>query len=386
MGLFPLENPIRSYAWGSHTVLADLTRRPSPTADPEAELWIGAHPVAPSKVTAGGTLLELIAADACATLGPHGDRLGFLLKVLAVERPLSLQVHPDADQARRGHAREEAAGIPLGDPRRSYHDDQPKPELICAVTPFVALCGFDDPRRSAALVAGLGIDALKGVVDGLRAGDLRIAVTTLLCWPEAQRAELVAQARAALEGRRHPHAGWVARLAAAYPGDMGSIIALLMNLVELEPGTAMYVPPRTIHAYLHGTGVEILASSDNVLRGGLTPKHIDLPELLAVTDFQAVRPQIREPEPTGDGTEVYQTPAPQFRLIRYRPNPGRKIDVTSPGPGAILCLEGEITVRRGKDALTLIPGGAVFVPHAGGPVELGGHGLAFHAVPGTGPS
>jgi mannose-6-phosphate isomerase len=386
VGLFPLENPIRSYAWGSHTVLADLAGRPSPTADPEAELWIGTHPVAPSRVTAGGTLPELITADPCAALGPHGDRLSFLLKVLAVERPLSLQVHPDADQARRGHAREEAAGIPLGDPRRSYHDDQPKPELICAVTPFVALCGFAVPQRSAALIADLGIDALKGVVEELGAGGLRDAVTTLLCWPAAERAELVAQARTALEGGRHPHARWAARLAAAYPGDMGSIIALLMNLVELEPGTAMYVPPRTVHAYLHGTGVEILANSDNVLRGGLTPKHIDLPELLAVTDFQAAGPQLREPEPTGDGAEVYQTPAPQFRLSRYRPDPGRKIDVISPGPGAILCLEGEITVRRGNDVLTLIPGRAVFVPHAGGPLELGGHGLAFHAVPGTDPS
>lgn len=385
MGLYPLENPIRGYAWGSHTVLAELTGRPAPTQDPEAELWIGAHPTAPSAVSGDRTLLDLIDAAPDENLGPYGSRLPFLLKVLAVAQPLSLQVHPDAEQARRGFAREEAAGVPRGDRARSYHDDQPKPELICAVTPFHALCGFNDPERSADLLTGLGVDRLKEVAETLRGGDLRAAVTTLLTWPASEREELVQEVRSALEDLPGEHERWVAKLAAAYPGDMGTLIALLMNLVELAPGEAMFVPPRTIHAYLHGTGVEILASSDNVLRGGLTPKHIDLPELLAVTDFRAVRPQAQLPEAQAEGGEVYPTPAPQFRLVRYRPKPDGKITVTTPGPGAILCLEGEITVRRGKGEQTLIPGHALFVPYAGGPIELTGHGLAFHAVPGAHP-
>lgn len=385
MGLYPLDNPIRGYAWGSHTVLAELTGRPAPTADPEAELWIGAHPTAPSAVADDRTLLDLLNAAPEENLGPYGDRLPFLLKVLAVEQPLSLQVHPDAEQAKRGFAREEAAGVPRGDRSRSYHDDQPKPELICAVTPFRALCGFNDPERSADLLAALGVDRLKEVVETLRGGDLRGAVTTLLTWPVSEREELVDEVRAALEDRPGTHEQWAAKLAAAYPADMGTLIALLMNLVELQPGEAMFVPPRTIHAYLHGTGVEILASSDNVLRGGLTPKHIDLPELLAVTDFQAVRPNPQLPQAQEDGGEAYQAPAPQFRLVRYRPKPNSKITVSTPGPGAILCLEGEITVRRGKEEQALIPGHALFVPYNGGPVELTGHGLAFHALPGTGP-
>jgi mannose-6-phosphate isomerase len=208
-------------------------------------------------------------------------------------------------------------------------------------------------------------------------------VTSLLTWPGSEREDLVDEVRSALEGRAGSHERWAAKLAVAYPGDMGTLIALLMNLVELAPGEAMFVPPRTIHAYLYGTGVEILASSDNVLRGGLTPKHIDLPELLAVTDFQAVRPHPQQPEAQETGGEVYQTPAPQFRLVRYRPKPDSKITVDTPGPGAILCLEGEITVRRGKDERTLIPGQALFVPYVGVPAELSGHGLAFHALPGA---
>ncbi|GAA2741119.1 mannose-6-phosphate isomerase, class I [Kitasatospora cinereorecta] len=162
MTLFRLHNPIRGYAWGSRTTLAELQGRPAPTAEPEAELWIGAHPTAPSLIDGGGgtTLLDLIGSDPTGALGPDLDRLPFLLKLLAVERPLSLQVHPDAAQAAAGFAAEQAAGVAPDDPHRSYHDDQPKPELICALTPFTALCGFADPAQSAALLGSLHIDAL----------------------------------------------------------------------------------------------------------------------------------------------------------------------------------------------------------------------------------
>ncbi|WP_253796765.1 mannose-6-phosphate isomerase, class I [Kitasatospora paracochleata] len=382
--MFRLHNPIRDYAWGSRTTLAELQGRPAPTAEPEAELWIGAHPTAPSLIDGGGgtTLLDLIGSDPTGTLGPDLDRLPFLLKLLAVERPLSLQVHPDAAQAAAGFAAEQAAGVAPDDPHRSYHDDQPKPELICALTPFTALCGFADPAQSAALLGSLHIDALHGVVQYLRTGDLRGAVTTLLNWPEAERAGLVAQVLAACTTRTGPRAAWTAALARAYPHDTGVITSMLLNLVELRPGEALHLPGRTLHAYLYGTGVEIMAASDNVLRGGLTSKYVDIGELLTITDFRATPPGRIHPAPTANHGETYPAPAPQFRLSRYQVRPQRPITLHRPGPGVLLCLGDEITVRRDADATTLTPGLSVFLPHRGGPVELTGSGVAYHATPG----
>lgn len=385
MTLYHLDNPIRAYAWGSQTTLAELQGRQAPSPQPEAELWVGAHPAAPSVIGDGDgrTLLDLIDSDPVAALGPGRRRLPFLLKLLAVEHPLSLQVHPDADQAAAGHAAEEAAGLAPDDPSRSYHDDQPKPELICALTPFTALCGFAAPEESAALLGSLGISALRDVVDHLRAGDLRGAVTALLTWPEADRPALVAEVLAACAHRAGLRATWTARLALAYPDDTGVITSMLLNLVELQPGQALYLPGRTLHAYLYGTGVEIMAASDNVLRGGLTPKHVNVPELLAITDFHAARPEPIAPATTGDHGETYPTPAPQFRLTRYRPGEHGPAVLRQPGPGVVICLEGRTTVRRGDATTTLTPGLAAFLPHDGGPVELSGHGVAYHAAPGS---
>ncbi len=372
--LYPLDNPVRTYAWGSRTVLAELRGGPVPSSEPEAELWVGAHPTAPSRIAGTGeSLLDRIAKEPAQTLGPY-ERLPFLLKVLAVDAPLSLQVHPDAEQARRGFAREEAEGRPATD--RSYHDDQPKPELICAITEFEALAGFRDPARSAALLRALGIERLGKVVDDLEEGDLKAAVQTLLDWPRADREPLIGEiARHGDEGSEHRHA---ADLARRYPGDMGVVFALLLNLITLEPGQALFVPPRMPHAYLHGTGVEIMAGSDNVLRGGLTPKHVDIPELLAVTDFTAGGPAVRLPRTDG----AYDAPTESFRLSRHAIKDGQELVVDDPGPGAVLCLDGEITVTRGGAQEKLSKGHAVFVPYEGGPVTLRGDGLVFRAAPG----
>ncbi|MCX5208404.1 mannose-6-phosphate isomerase, class I [Kitasatospora sp. NBC_00240] len=385
MTLYHLQNPIRTYAWGSRTTLAELQGRPAPSAEPEAELWIGAHPTAPSLIGdgAGMTLLDLIDSDPVTVLGPGWRRLPFLLKLLAVEQPLSLQVHPDAEQAATGYAAEQAAGLAPDDPNRSYHDDQPKPELICALTPFTALCGFADPAQSAALLDSLGIGALHDVVDHLRAGDLRSTVTALLTWPEDERATLVSEVLAACTDRTDLRATWTARLARAYPDDTGVITSMLLNLVELAPGQALYLPGRTLHAYLYGTGVEIMAASDNVLRGGLTPKNVNVPELLSVTDFNATRPEPIRPTPIGDHGETYIAPAPEFRLTRLRPPSRGPAVLRRPGPGVVLCTEGTITVRRGDAVTTLTPGLAAFLPHDGGPAVLSGEGVAHHAAPGT---
>ncbi|MCD0451150.1 mannose-6-phosphate isomerase, class I [Actinocorallia sp. API 0066] len=373
--LLRLDNPIRAYDWGSRTVLAELLGRGGPSRGPEAELWIGAHPGDPSRIAGAGSLLDHIARAPEPMLGPGADRLPFLLKVLAVESALSIQVHPDAAQAAAGYLREEQGGPPVGDPKRCYHDDWPKPELLYAVTRFEALCGFRPPAEAAAQLRALGGARLGRVADVLDGEGARAAVVLLTGWPHDDRAALVAEAAQA--------GGWVAGLAAAHPGDPGVAVALLLHHVTLEPGQALFARPRTIHAYLHGTAVEIMASSDNVLRGGLTPKHVDLPELLAVTDFAPSAPELVPAVRQPNGEDLFPVPCAQFQLTRLRPAEGAPVRVADPGPGALLCLEGELRVERGGGHERLVRGEALFVPHRGGPMTVSGDGLAFRAgVPG----
>ncbi|MGH3379926.1 MAG: mannose-6-phosphate isomerase, class I, partial [Actinoallomurus sp.] len=330
-------------------------------------LWIGAHPAAPSRLRSGTPLGEAITADPEATLGPasvaaFGPRLPFLLKVLAVAEPLSLQVHPDRDQAERGFAAERARE---GDPARNYKDDWPKPEILCALTDFHALCGWRDPRESAESLAA--IPALRPVVDLLRAGDLRGAVEMILTWPSPK--DVVAE----VLGSPEPYAS----LAVKYPGDMGVIVAMLLNEVRLLPGQALYVPPRRPHAYLSGTGVELMAGSDNVLRAGLTPKHMDVPELLSVVSFEPGEPDVIEPAEERPGEETYPAPAPEFRLSRL--DAARHPVLRAAGPQLLLCAEGDVRVNRDTEAFDLRRGDAVFVEHDGGPIHVEGTGTLFRA-------
>jgi mannose-6-phosphate isomerase len=363
----PLDNPIQEYAWGSHTVLADFLGTPAPTPRPQAELWIGAHPAAPSRVSSGRSLEEHIAADPEAALGPRsiaafGPRLPFLLKVLAVAEPLSLQVHPDREQAERGFAAERT---PPGDPARNYKDSWPKPEIVCALSDFHALCGLREPREAAGLLTGVA--SLRGVAAMLDGGDLRGAVETLLTWPSPK--EAVAEAAAVAP---EPYAS----LAARHPGDMGVIVAMLMTEVRLAPGQALYVPPRVPHAYLSGTAVELMAGSDNVLRAGLTPKHVDVPELLAVASFDPRPPRVLDPAHRA-GEDVYPTPAPEFRLSRLDAREGPVLPAE--GPQLFLCTEGDLSLRRDGRSVDLHRGQAVFAGHRGPPIEVTGTGTAFRA-------
>lgn len=362
-----LDNPIQEYAWGSHTVLAELLGRPAPTERPQAELWIGAHPGAPSRLAGGESLQEHVAADPGATLGPaavaaFGPRLPFLLKILAIAAPLSLQVHPDRAQAERGYAAETA---PPGDPSRNYKDDWPKPELLCALSEVHALYGLRDPAESARLLGK--VPSLRPVADLLADGDLRAAVEALLTWPSPDEAAADAVAVAP---------GPYPMLAERYPGDMGVVVAMLMHEVRLAPGQAMYVPPRVPHAYLSGTAVELMAGSDNVLRAGLTSKHVDVPEVLSVASFEPGEPAVLEP--VRDGREaVYRTPAPEFRLSRVDAGAGAVL--TAGGPQLLLCTGGAARLRRDGATVELRRGQAAFAPHRGGPIEVTGSGTVHRA-------
>ncbi|MGW6395564.1 mannose-6-phosphate isomerase, class I [Streptomyces sp. NPDC055103] len=377
-----LVNTVRPYAWGSPTAIPALLGT-APTGEPQAEMWMGAHPGAPSR-TERGPLNDLIDADPVRELGApavekFGPRLPFLLKVLAAGAPLSLQVHPDLDQARAGFAAEEAAGIPVDAPHRTYKDANHKPELICALTPFEGLCGFRAPTEAADLIAALGVDSLKPYVDLLHAhpeeAALREVLTALLTADREEMADTVAEAAAAADRLGGAHQPF-ATLAHHYPSDPGVIAAMLLNHVLLQPGEALYLGAGVPHAYLDGMGVEIMANSDNVLRCGLTPKHVDVPELLRVVRFEPHDPGVLRPEASPSGEEVYDTPIDEFRLSRLvRAEGAAPTDVTAPTPQILLAVAG----RPKAGEVTLSRGESVFVP-AGEKTELSGAGTVFRAT------
>ena len=389
---------MQPYAWGSHTVIAELQGRPAPTAQPEAELWMGAHPSAPSGVERGGghtTLDAVIAADPVGELGApcaerFGGRLPFLLKVLAAEQALSIQVHPSREQAEAGYRAENERGLAPGDKARNYVDDWPKPEILSALTPFEVLAGMRPAADAAALLRALEVPELEPVAHGLAAAGgaapaaLTEALGAILTWPAATSAALVAAVTAAcgrLAAQDGPYAAACAatvRVAAEHPGDLGVVAALLLRHRVLRPGQAVFMPAGGLHAYLHGTGIELLANSDNVVRAGLTGKHIDVPELLKLTD-PAVDVPVIVPRALGDGVAVYDSPAPEFRLFRAELGPG---EIALPGDGArlVLCTEGTMTLRAAQTALKAGRGESCFVSAADGLVTASGPAVIYFAA------
>ncbi|WHX20561.1 mannose-6-phosphate isomerase, class I [Streptomyces malaysiensis subsp. malaysiensis] len=392
-----LANTVRPYAWGSTTAIPELLGV-QPTGEPQAELWMGAHPGAPSRVDRGAgsvALSEVIAADPEGELGVDavrlfGPRLPFLLKVLAAGSPLSLQVHPDLAQAKEGFADEEERGVPIDAAHRNYKDANHKPELICALTPFNGLCGFRDPNEAAELLAALEVDSLKPYVDILHAHPeshaLREVLTAVLtAEPEAmaetvRQASVAAERLGALDGPYAPAYAAYASIARHYPGDPGVIAAMLLNFVTLQPGEALYLGAGVPHAYLDGLGIEIMANSDNVLRCGLTPKHVDVPELLRIVRFESAAPAVLRPEADPSGEELYATPIDEFRLSRHVLADGadpRPLPTT--GPQILLCASGEVSLRGADGELPLTRGQSAFVP-AGERASLSGDGTVFRAT------
>jgi mannose-6-phosphate isomerase len=369
-----LDNVVREYAWGSHTAIATVQGRAVPAGRPEAELWMGAHDGAPSRLPDGRTLTEAIAADPAGTLGEpvaaeFGARLPFLLKLLAAAAPLSIQAHPDAEQAREGFEAERRAGITDG----NYTDPFHKPELICAISPFDALCGFRPVAESLALLDGLGVAALADPVDALGAGDLRSAVESLLRNPKAA----IAVAEACAGRSERPYAV-AAALAERYPGDVGVSMSLLLNFVRLTPGEALYLPAGVPHAYLRGVGMEVMASSDNVLRGGLTPKRVDVPELLRVLRFEGVPVRPFPADVPAPGIVTWRPPVREFALTRAELT-ADPAELPGDGPRIVFCLSGTATADDGTAPLTLAGGQAAFVP-AGRRTALHGDGVVFSAT------
>ena len=381
----PLDCTVMPYVWGSRTAIPDLVGRDA-SGQPEAELWMGAHPVAPSTLERDGVRVSLesaIARDPIGELGASvvdtlGPRLPFLLKVLAAAEPLSLQAHPTMAQARRGWDREEDQGIPRDAAHRSYRDASHKPELLCALTPFVALSGFRDIPGTMRLFEALGstssvLEPLRRAPDARGLAETFRRLTTL--GPE-DVAEIVTETIAACRtpGDFPAERSLALRLAELYPGDVGIVSALFLELVTLQPGEAIYLGAGNLHAYIEGTGVEIMASSDNVLRGGLTRKHVDVPELLSVLDFDGGPARAILPRRLDTHESVYDTPAREFRLSRIEVS--GDVTRTTRGPEILFVTAGSVHV----DGIALERGRSLFVPARAPRYTLTGKGTVFRAT------
>jgi mannose-6-phosphate isomerase len=378
-----LQNTIQEYAWGSRNVISMLLNKHVPSKNPEAELWMGAHPRSPSYVIVDDTPLSLITyieSDPEGILGPYvakkfSYKLPFLFKVLAAEKPLSIQAHPDRLQAHAGFVRENEKGIPINAPHRVYRDNNHKPEIICALTPFWALNGF---RRFDEIIDVLqksgsfspnpsfvkkldvfsrnpgtpGLKELFRSIMSMEGDERRESLDALLSYAEVHAGD-------------NPSYKWILTLNKEYPDDIGIICVLLLNLVQLKPGEAMFLPARQFHSYLNGAGIELMANSDNVLRGGLTQKHIDIPELLSIIDFKESPVSILRPQKNNNHEKLYFTPAEEFILSCisltsgriYRSREKRSIEI-------MICIEGDAVIREKSyhDTLHLKRGTSIVIP------------------------
>jgi mannose-6-phosphate isomerase len=347
-------------------------------------MWMGAHPVAPSR-TPRGSLADVIMRDPENELGrasvrAFGPRLPFLLKVLAAAEPLSIQAHPDMTRAKAGFEEEETKGIPLDAAHRNYKDASHKPELLCALTPFDALCGFRRIDDTIALFDAVAVKELEPVLAPLRKDrDLGATFRAVMTALPAGAVEATVKACAAHRGPFLRECAWAERLARLYPGDAGVVCALLLNNLRLEPGEAIYLGAGNLHAYLEGVGVEIMASSDNVLRGGLTKKHIDVPELMRVLDFADGPVAPLRARKLDDAESIYETPAPEFRLSVLDLAGKPPITRTTDGAEILLATKGSAALHAGGTTTTLARGASAFVPASTKSYAIEGDGTVYRA-------
>jgi len=324
------------YAWGDPSAIPQLLGEPT-DGRPWAEWWLGTHPGGPSQLDGGAPLA-----------GVAGE-LPYLLKLLAAAQPLSLQTHPDTATAREGFAREEAARTPVDSSTRIYRDPFAKPELLCALSEFDTLCGFRPMGDSEALLHDIGAH---DVAAALRVDGLRATVAGLF------RGEIPpGPAIAACAQHRSPEAALVSRLDTMYPGEPSVVVTLLLNRVLLQPGQAVFLGPGNLHAYLHGVGIEVMGASDNVVRGGLTLKHVDVEELLTVLRYEPLPDPVVSPVEQLPGQWCYRTPAAPFVL--WRLDVSGSLPHTAEGRELLLCTYGDAGPLHHGEAAYLAPGESV---------------------------
>ena len=392
-----LKNVVHEYAWGSRTFIPELMGHPSPAERPQAELWMGAHPKGSSLViTQNGweSLVELIQDHPIDILGrwvaeKFDGKLPYLFKLLAAEKPLSIQAHPGAADARAGYAREETRAIPFNAPERNYKDPHHKPECLCALTSFWGLCGFRNIFETATLLhqlcpisLGKSFHLLEKNTPG---NSIQVFFKAIMDMDPRKQAEIVHEAvwHAQADKHERPEYDWVVRLNKAYPSDIGAIFPVLLNLVCLQPGQALFLKQGELHAYLSGVGIELMANSDNVLRGGLTSKHVDVAELMRILSFKEKRVEILLPGNRERHAGVYRTPAQEFELSvitldagdEYTGRVDRSVEI-------LLCTSGEhwIAETGSMDPLIFDKGASVLIPAAVPGYTIQGRGVIYRAA------
>lgn len=388
--MYVLENVLRTYAWGSTALIQRLLGAPV-DGQPLAEVWMGAHPGASSVAIGGGRSIPLdvlIAQDPGAMLGARvaaatGGALPFLAKLLAAARPLSIQVHPTWAQAREGYDDEQERGIASHSPGRNYRDASHKPEIVYALTRFDLLSGLREPEQSAKLIEELGVADLAPLTALLRGSSATRAHRAALGWILDQRgiadswvAEVGEAAGSAIGGR--PESEVIRTLGLEFPHDPGLLAPLLLNYVRLNPGQAIFTGAGTLHAYLRGLAVEVMASSDNVIRAGLTSKHVDVVELMHVADFAPSLPGAIAPRRSGEGAISFVPPVDDFRVSVLTTRGGQVVGGPAEGPRILVAVEGVIEVHAGGTQ-AVEAGASVFVPHCDGPLSVSGSGTAVVA-------
>lgn len=374
-----MKNIVQEYAWGSYTAIPELLGNVSPAKTPQAELWMGAHPKASSMVKCDGnwkSLLELIGKNPHDILGEKvaekfDNSLPYLFKVLAAAKPLSIQAHPSRDQAKRGFERENRVGIPLDAHNRNYKDDNHKPECICALSLLWALNGFRKISDIVGLMGKICPKGLKNELNNLRGEPnslgLKNFFQAMMTMDRDRQKQIIADAITNAQKFIDDDQAykWMINLHREYPADIGVFSPVLLNLICLKPGQAMFLRAGELHAYLDGVGIEIMANSDNVLRGGLTPKHVDVPELLKVLNFEEREVDILIPEESNNYESIYSSSAEEFILsvisvkegIIYNSSLDRGVEI-------LLCADGNATFFDfgENDKIDIAGGRSVIIP------------------------
>ena len=391
-----LENPVQHYAWGSRSFIPDLLGEVSPAADPMAELWMGAHPKAPSSVKYDDkwlSLLDLIKQSPVDILGKDiaakfDNKLPYLFKVLAASKPLSIQAHPSLKQAKEGFERENRLGIALDSPSRNYKDENHKPECICALTPFLALYGFRKISEIISLMEKICLKVLDKELNHLKrqlnSEGLKSFFHSLITMNNRRKKQIIEHAitNAQKLSEDNPCFKWMINLYKEYPDDMGIFAPILLNLISLKPGQALFLPSGELHAYLDGLGIELMANSDNVLRGGLTKKHIDVPELIRVLNFEEKEVDVLMPQKNKDCEGVYYSIAEEFILSVISDE--KNISYTSPEKRSveiILCADGKASVTdiSINENITLTRGTSVIIPSSVKKYKIEGKATLYKA-------
>lgn len=386
-----MKNVIEEYHWGSHYDIARLIGSSVPSLKPQAELWMGAHPKAPSMIEHDGkwiSLFELINEKPLEILGPEIDNMPFLFKVLAAEKPLSLQVHPDIDFAQKGFLKENSAGILINAYNRNYRDSNHKPECVCAITDFWALKGFqpiDEIVKRFSILCPISLENEISVLRNNQTDEgLKIFFHDLITSQGIRKKAILTEA---LENCRKyvsnsDACSWVLNLYEYYPDDITILSPLFLNVVFLRPGEAMYVLPGELHSYLKGMAVELTANSDNVLRGGLTSKHKDIPELLEVLRCESTKTRMIRPQKISQCESIYINNGDAFALSKISVSQDKSyVNKSHRGIEIILCTEGTAELHDwGNNKINVITSGmSVMIPASVKRYTISGSAILYKA-------